>query len=694
MGSSDTPLRNRLAHETSPYLLQHASNPVQWYPWGEEALARARTEDKPIFLSIGYSACHWCHVMEHESFENDGIAELLNQFFVSVKVDREERPDLDEIYMKAVQILTGSGGWPMSVFLTPGLEPFFGGTYFPPDDRYGRPGFARLLRWIGELWERDRERLLRQAGSLTQEIRSASLIETQGELDAIVLDLSLQALSGTYDPIWGGFGNAPKFPHALDLRLCLRHWLRTENPRALEMAARTLDRMANGGIYDHLGGGFARYSTDQKWLIPHFEKMLYDNALLVPAYLEAYLADRQPLRLRVARETCDWMLREMSTEDGGLASSLDADSEGEEGRFYVWTHAEILRTLGEERGRWASEWFGVTAEGNFEHGKNILWRPDDPDEVAQRLGVEVSELDSAMQEARNLLLAERSKRVPPGKDDKIVASWNGLAISALASAFQVLGERRYLQAASRAARFVLDGMRQSDGRLFATARRGQAHLNAYLDDYAFVIQGLLDLYESDFDPSWLREALALNEVLSERFEDQENGGYYTTGSDHEPLLVRLKSLQDGALPSGNGVQALNLLRLAELTGERAFAAGAERTLRSVGRLVNHYPQAFSQFLLAVNHLTAGPIEIVIAGESGSRPFEELLAVIRDAFLPHRVVARAGKGADETLLPLLRGKASPPAEARAFVCRDFTCGLPARSPAELRAQLAQTRTVPT
>ncbi len=694
MASPETPLQNRLAHETSPYLLQHAANPVDGYPWGEEALARARKESKPIFLSIGYSACHWCHVMEHESFENQAIAELLNQSFVSIKVDREERPDLDEIYMKAVQMLTGSGGWPMSVFLTPDLEPFFGGTYFPPDDRYGRPGFARLLRWIAELWERDRERLLRQARSLTQEIRSDSRIETQGELDGHVLDLSLQALSGAYDAIWGGFGNAPKFPHAVDLRLCLRHWLRSGNPRALEMTTQTLDRMANGGIYDHLGGGFARYSTDQKWLIPHFEKMLYDNALLVPAYLEAYLAVRQPLYLRVVRETCAWMLREMSTEEGGLASSLDADSEGEEGRFYVWTQAEILRILGEERGRWASEWFGITAEGNFEHGRNILWRPDSPDEVAQRLGVEVAELESAMQEARNVLFAERSNRVSPGKDDKIVASWNGLAISALALAFQVLGERRYLQAASRAARFLLEGMRQRDGRLFATARRRQAHLNAYLDDYAFLIQGLLDLYESDFDPSWIREALALNEVLSERFEDRENGGYYTTGSDHELLLVRLKSLQDGALPSGNGVQALNLLRLAEFTGDQESAARAERTLRSIGRLVNHYPQAFSQFLLAVHHLVAGPIEIVIAGESGSRPFEELLAVVRDRFLPHRVVARAGKGADETLLPLLRGKASPPAEARAFVCRNFTCGLPALSPADLTAQLAHIGTVPT
>jgi uncharacterized protein YyaL (SSP411 family) len=678
--------RNRLAKETSPYLLQHATNPVDWYAWGEEALARARSEGKPIFLSIGYSACHWCHVMERESFENAEVAELLNRHFVSIKVDREERPDLDEIYMKAVQMLTGSGGWPMSVFLTPDLEPFLGGTYFPPDDRHGRPGFLRLTAWIADLWERDRERLLNQGRALTDEIRSETRIETGGDVDHEVLDRSLEALAASFDPVWGGFGRAPKFPHALDLRLCLRHARRKGEDRALEIATRSLDRMAAGGIYDHLAGGFARYSTDEKWLIPHFEKMLYDNALLVPAYLEAHLVQPTPRYAEVVRETCDWILREMTTPEGGFASSLDADSEGEEGKYYVWTPEELVRVLGPELGARAAEWFGVTSEGNFEHGTSALWRPESAEATPKKLGVPLAELEPEIARARELLLRERSRRIPPGKDDKVLAAWNGLAISALALAYQVLGDVRHLDAARRAARYVLEGMRQPDGRLFATARGGRAHLDAYLDDYAFTIQGLLDLYESDFDASWIREALALNDVLTERFED-EAGGYFTTARDHEALLVRLKSPHDGALPAGNGVQVSNLLRLAELTGETAHAQRAERAIRSVGRLVNAYPQAFSQLLLGVHHLSAGPVEIVLAGEPGSPAFEALLSVVRSTFVPQRVVARAGEDEDSKLLPLLEGKRAPPGQALAFVCRNFTCGMPARTPQELAQNLA-------
>ncbi len=687
MSTHAQPPRNRLEEETSPYLLQHASNPVDWYPWGEEALAKSRSEGKPIFLSIGYSACHWCHVMERESFENEEIARFLNLHFVSIKVDREERPDLDEIYMKAVQMLTGSGGWPMSVFLTPELEPFFGGTYFPPDDRHGRPGFARLLAWLSDLWERDRDRILKQGRALTEEIRSEARIETQAELDPALLDRSLEALASSFDPLWGGFGKAPKFPHALDLRLCLRHGKRTEDPRAIEMVMRTLDRMAACGIYDHVGGGFARYSTDEKWLIPHFEKMLYDNALLVPAYLEAHLVRPTPRYAEIVRETCDWMLREMATPEGGFASSLDADSEGEEGKYYVWSREELTRVLGPERGVIAAEWFGVTTEGNFEHGTSALWRPEEPEVVARRLGVSVERLAETIAEARELLLLERSRRMPPGKDDKVIASWNGLAISSLAMAFQILGDHRHLEAAERAARYLLGGMRRADGRLHATARTGRSHLDAYLDDYAFTIQGLLDLYESDFDPTWIRQALALNEVLTDRFEDREGGGYFTTGKDHEALLVRLKSPHDGALPSGNGVQVSNLLRLAELTGDPEHATRAERAIRSVGRLANRHPQAFSQLLLGVHHLSAGPVEIVIAGEWGTPPFDALLAVVRETFLPQRVVAHSGRSSDAELLPILAGKTAPPGETLAFVCRNFTCGMPARSPEELRQRLA-------
>ncbi len=678
---------NRLAGETSPYLLQHAGNPVDWYPWGPEALARARELDRPIFLSIGYSACHWCHVMERESFEDETIAALLNESFVPVKVDREERPDLDDVYMKAVQALSGSGGWPMSVFLTPELKPFYAGTYFPPDERYGRPGFPRILQWIAKIWREDRQRVLTQSQAITDYITAESRMESAGPIDPGVLDLSFSALAGTFDPRWGGFGAAPKFPHALDLRILLRHGKRTGAAAPTQMATLTLDRMAQGGIYDQLAGGFARYSTDEKWLVPHFEKMLYDNALLVPAYLEAFLVTREERHARVARETCDWMLDEMTTAGGGLASSLDADSEGEEGRFYVWTPAELAEVLGAERGRWAAAWFGATEDGNFEHGKSVLWRPKPAEDVAAELGTELAGLRAAMEEARGELLRARARRVPPGKDDKVLASWNGLAISALAQAHQVLAEPRFLAAAQRAARAVVGEMRQPDGRLFATARAGRAHLNACLDDYAFVIQALLDLYESDFDQRWIRVALELETILDERFTDAANGGYFTTGTDHEALLARLKNPTDGALPSGNAVQALNLLRLAELTGDAEHAARAERTLRAFGGLANRYPQGFSQLLMAVDFLSAGPREIVIAGEPGSAPFADMLAVVRRAFLPQRVVAHAHRGADVKLSPVLEGKEAPPGEARAFVCRNYACGLPSKTPAELEVALS-------
>jgi len=678
---------NRLAHETSPYLLQHAHNPVDWYPWGPEALARAKAEDRPIFLSIGYSACHWCHVMEHECFENEAIAALMNESFVCIKVDREERPDIDDIYMKAVQTLTGSGGWPMSVFLTPELEPFFGGTYFPPEDRYGRRGFKSLLQALASAWANDREKVVEQAGKLTQHIGRENTAQAIGEVQPGVVSKAAEMLAQSYDPVWGGFGGAPKFLHTMDQRLLLRHWLASGDEQALEMVTHTLDKMAAGGVYDQLGGGFHRYSTDERWLIPHFEKMLYDNALMIPLYLEAHLATGDPDYARVARECCEWVLREMVTPEGGFASTQDADSEGEEGKFFAWTPDELAAVLGAKHGLWAAEWFDVTAEGNFEHGKSALWRKDPPEQVAARLNVELDELAAAMREARIALFARRAERVPPGTDDKVLASWNGLMISALAQAYQVLDDPRYLDAARAAARYVLEGMRQEDGRLFATARHGRAHLNAYLDDYAFVIQGLIDLYESDFDAGWLRAALELDAVVLEHFEDEQHGGFYTTGDNHETLIARLKSPQDGALPAGNGVHALNLLRLAELTGRASLAKHAERTIRSIGGALNQYPTAFSQMLLAVDFVGAGPREIVIAGEPTSPAVRAMLAAVRGRFLPQRVVALAGVGADAELIPLLADRApSPETGARAYVCRNYTCQLPADDAAALAAQL--------
>jgi hypothetical protein len=678
---------NRLAHETSPYLLQHANNPVDWHPWGPEALERARREDKPIFLSIGYSACHWCHVMEHESFENPAIAALMNAHFVNIKVDREERPDLDDIYMKAVQAISGSGGWPMSVFLTPELEPFFGGTYFPPVRRYNRPSFPEVLESLGNAWRKDREGIVKRGKALADMIRSEGGAKAIAELNADVLDASLAMLQQNYDPQWGGFGDAPKFPHAMDLRIVLRHGLRTKNETALRMAAHTLSKMAAGGMYDQLGGGFHRYSTDEKWLIPHFEKMLYDNALLVPAYLEGYLATGDEQFARIARECCEWVLREMVTSEGAFASTQDADSEGEEGKFFAWTPDELTAVLGAKHGAWAAAYWGVTDEGNFEHGKSALWRPDPAADVASELRIDVEELRVAMEQARAKLWTAREQRVHPAKDDKVLAAWNGLAISALAQSYQVLGDARYLDAARNAANYVLGGMRQSDGALLATARHGKAKLNAYLDDYAFVIAGLIDLYESDFDPRWIEEALALERILAERFWDEANGGYFTTGSNHETLIARLKSPHDGALPAGGSVQALNLLRLAELTGQGKLAQRAEAAIKSVGALANRYPAAFSQLMIAVDFLAAAPREIVVAGELDDSRTREFLAEIRGRFAPHRVVALADSRANNELMPVLDGKRAGARGARVFVCQNYACQAPVETLEALRAQLA-------
>jgi uncharacterized protein YyaL (SSP411 family) len=648
---------------------------VDWHPWGPAALARAKVEDRPIFLSIGYSACHWCHVMERESFENESIARLMNEHFVNVKVDREERPDLDEIYMKAVQSMTGSGGWPMSVFLTPDLEPFYGGTYFPPRSAHGRPGFPEVLTAIARAWKEDRENVAKQGRRMAKRISDEGTWSTVADLDPQILDRSFAALHQSHDPDWGGFGAAPKFPHALDIRILLRHHLRTKNPLALQIATTTLDRMAEGGIRDHLGGGFHRYSTDEKWLIPHFEKMLYDTALLLPAYLEAHLLTGSESHAGVARECVDWVLREMTTPEGGFASSQDADSEGEEGRFFVWTPEQLAAVLGPKRGSWAAAWFGVSDEGNFEHGRSALWRHDPPEKVAQELRCGVGELLESMAGARSELWKAREARVHPATDDKVLVSWNGLMISALAQCHQVLGGDRALDAARKAARFILGSMRREDGRLLATSRGGRAHLDAYLDDYAFLIQALIDLYESDFDELWIREALALESIVADRFADAEKGGWFTTAKDHETLIARLKNPHDGALPSGNGVHALNLLRLAELTGRGELARRAEGAIRSLGAMVNQYPAAFSQLLVAVDFLAAGPREIVIAGEPSAEAVRRMLETVRRTFLPQRIVASARAGADETLLPLIEDKEAGAGGARAFVCRNYACREP-------------------
>jgi uncharacterized protein YyaL (SSP411 family) len=589
---------NRLIHETSPYLLQHAYNPVDWYPWGAEALQKAQREDKPIFLSIGYSACHWCHVMERESFENHEIANYLNEHFVSIKVDREERPDIDEIYMTAVQLLTGQGGWPLTVFLTPDLKPFFGGTYFPPQDRWGRPGLLTVLKAIVELYRKEREKITEQAERLThylnamQHPKPSTLLLTPELLQRAYLHF-LQS----FDREHGGFGGAPKFPHSLELSFLLRYWRRTQDPEALHMVEFSLEKMARGGIYDQLGGGFHRYTVDAQWRIPHFEKMLYDNALLVWTYLEAYQATQKSLYRQIAEETLAYVLREMTSPEGGFYSAQSADTPEGEGAFYLWTPEEIHAVLGPDDGPRACEYFGV--DSSEELGASVLARPYTVEEFAARAGMTLSECEAWLARVREKLCAVRERRERPARDEKILTAWNGLMISALARAHQILGGERYLRAAQRAAQFCLEHL-YKDKSLQRSYKDGQAKGNAYLEDYAFLITALLDLYEADADRRWLEMAKSLSATLVEKFWDEHSGGFYFTSSDHERLPVRTKSFFDGATPSGNSAATFALLRLARLTGEATWRARAEQTLRLCRDLMEQAPHAFSYMLSALD----------------------------------------------------------------------------------------------
>jgi len=583
---------NRLAGETSPYLLQHAHNRVDWYPWGEEALSRARQENKPVFLSIGYSACHWCHVMERESFEDPEVAAVLNANFISIKVDREERPDLDEIYMTAVQLMTGSGGWPLNVFLTPDLKPFYGGTYFPPDDRYGRPGFGKLLEHISETWGKDSEGLQRSAEELTRAIRDTVGRDTvpAGTVDTTILARAAQELERAFDSQWGGFGQAPKFPPSGAIGVLLRQHAHTGDEKLLEIATTTLDRMAHGGMYDQLGGGFHRYATDRRWLVPHFEKMLYDNALLARVYLEAWQVTGKDLYRRVATEILDYVLQDMTDRRGGFHSSEDADSEGEEGKFFVWRPDEIKRFLGEQDGALFCEYYGVTGEGNFE-GFSILHVSQEPSEFARERGISLKQLENQLTPLRDKLREAREARVRPGKDDKVIAAWNGMMISALARGYQILGEERFLKAAERAANFVSTEMVR-DGALLRTYRgkggggdRGISKLPAYLDDYAEMASALIDLYEATFDLQWLEAADQLAGRMVTDFWDEENGGFFYTSASHKNLLAQTKPLYDGAVPSGNSTATLVLLRLSELLSDAGYGQKAEEVLASARDLM-------------------------------------------------------------------------------------------------------------
>lgn len=678
---------NHLANETSPYLLQHVNNPVDWHPWGPEALELSKKLNKPIFLSIGYSACHWCHVMEHESFENEAIAKSLNEKFVCIKVDREERPDLDQIYMNAVQMMTGRGGWPMSVFLTPELKPFYAGTYWPAKRSRGMPGFDEIIAGVSNAWETNREAVVSTSNKLTAELGKIDQQAGGGELSEGLLEKLLvgaaEHFRRTFDSTNGGFGDAPKFPSPMGLQLLLRYWHRKRDKQALKMVKVTLDRMAAGGIYDHLGGGFARYSVDARWLVPHFEKMLYDNSQLAATYVEAYQATGDENYARVVRETLDYTLRDMTDADGGFYSTEDADSEGVEGKFYVWTPAQLREVLGDTAATTFAQVYDVTDHGNFEH-VNILNLPKSIDQQAKALGRNVDELRKELADSRAKLFAAREPRIHPAKDDKVIVAWNGLMIDAMARAGAVLDEPRYVDAAVKAADFLLSTVRRKDGRLLHTWRHGQAKLDAYLDDYTNLANGLVSLYEATFDARHLDAAIVLMQTVLNHFADNKGGGFYYTADDHEELIVRSKDFTDNAVPSGNAMAATVLVRLAKLTGKQSYLDAAEGAMRQTVSLMQRAPSATSQMLLAVDLYHGPTYEMVLAGDLQDQATMAILADLRRRFLPNKVLAFAAEGAKPSaaLADLLQGKSMSGNTPTLFVCEGFTCQAPAQGEEEI------------
>ena len=675
---------NRLAQESSPYLQQHGSNPVDWFPWGAEALARALAEDKPIFLSIGYAACHWCHVMEHESFEDAATAEILNRNFVCIKVDREERSDLDSIYMQAVVAMTGHGGWPMSVWLNPQREPFYGGTYFPPERRHGMPGFKELLRNLAEAWQQRRGELQENARAMLEHLRSpAAAGGAAGALpDAGLLPQALQAVLQSFDWSNGGWGAAPKFPQPMTIEFLLRQHARSADPLALEMAERTLQAMAAGGMYDQLGGGFHRYAVDDHWLVPHFEKMLYDNAQLARVYLHAFQVTGKPLYKRIVEETCDYLLREMTEPGGGFYSAQDADSEGEEGRFFVWSVAEVREILKVDAPLFM-EAFDVTAGGNFE-GHSILHVQVPLALLAEKYKLAEDEVESRLARARMQLWAVREQRIKPLRDEKVLTAWNGLALAALAEAARVLGRADYLLAAQRNAEFVLGTLHTANGRLLRTWRAGSpAKLNAYLEDYANYADGLLELYQATFEERWFVAARQLADAMLEHFAD-DSGGFFDTSADHEQLITRPKDLQDNAVPGGNGMAAGVLLRLAAYTADARYSSAAEQVLARVQASAARYPTAFAQTLQALDFYASAPAEVALVGPLQDSGMAELLAELREPYRPHQVLALLQPLAGSAI-PLLHGRVQLGGQATAYVCRNFACQLPVTTRAALHRQ---------
>ena len=678
---------NRLANETSPYLLQHANNPVDWYPWGEEALARAKAEDKPILLSIGYSACHWCHVMERESFENEETASLMNERFVNIKVDREERPDLDAVYMEAVQMMTGSGGWPMTVFLTPEGKPFYGGTYFPPVDYSNLPGFPRLVTAISDAYRDQRGQIEETTKQITEKMgQTNQLTKSNTLLTVDILHTAYNNLATSFDYQNGGVGMAPKFPQPMALEFLLRYNHHGFSERALEMVSLTLDNMAQGGIYDQIGGGFHRYSTDAYWLVPHFEKMLYDNAQLARLYLHAYLVTGRPMYRRITEETLNYVLREMTDPLGGFYSAQDADSEGEEGKFFVWTPQEIQAVLGEEDGNLIGGYFGLTEAGNFE-GKTILNVPQELTSFAEELGLDLEQLEAKIERAKVSLRDVREERIHPLLDDKVLASWNGLMLRAFAEAAAALNNEKYLNAAIANAEFLVNTMKP-DGRLLRTYRGGQAKLLGYLEDYAFVADGLLALYEATFQQRWLDEAVSLADSMVELFWDENAGAFYDTGIDHESLVVRPRDVFDNAQPCGGSVASDLLLRLAVITGNQEYTVKATTPLRALHDLMGKAPAGTGHWLAALDFHISSPKELAVIGPRENPATRLLLDTINGRYLPNKVVVGAeGALGESTQIPLLQDRGMVDGKPAAYVCQNYVCQLPVTEPEALAQQLA-------
>jgi len=677
---------NRLIHETSPYLLQHAHNPVDWYPWSEEAFEKAKKENKPVLLSIGYSACHWCHVMERESFENEKIAALMNELFVNIKVDREERPDLDEIYMNAVQMLTGRGGWPMTMFLTPEGKPFYGGTYFPPEDRQGMPGFPRILQGVAQAY---RERPADVEKSVAQILETlhhmAESQPSENDFAPGIIAESCEKIARAYDSENGGLGQAPKFPNPGVYELFLRYYSESGDERYLTMVAQTLSKMAQGGIYDHVGGGFHRYSVDAKWLVPHFEKMLYDNAQLLRIYSQAYLITREPLYKTVVEESARYLLREMHQPEGGFYSTQDADSEGEEGKFFVWTLAEIDALLGAEDGEVFARMYDVTEDGNFEE-KNILHPILTVDQASKFFRKEKSEIEALIARTKEKLFTAREKRIKPFRDEKIIAAWNGLLLSGLAEAIKITGASSCLEASRRTVEFIFGRMFR-DGYLLHVYKDGQAKLRGYLDDYAFVALGLLDLYEVLLDRSLIDRAMELADIMLREFWDERGGGLFYTGKSHQPLISRAKPVFDASIPSGNAIAAQLLLRLYHLVGAEEYHTRAETILRSYYDAMVSQPFGFAHMLCALDQYLHPAQEIVIVGERSDARTTDLIKEIHSLYLPNKAVLIFAPGESlEKVSPLMVGKQQIDGRPTAYVCQNFTCSAPVTSWAELKRLL--------